>query len=91
MGTAEPPAIESRLGSVHTTNFPELLRSLNCSLAISTYQAGKLVLLRADGDVVNTHFRSFNRPMGMAVDRARLALGTHVVLLPGRERLTSKH
>jgi len=84
VGTAGPAAIESRLASVHTTNFPELLRSLNCSLAISTYQAGKLVVLRADGDVVNTHFRSFNRPMGMAVDGARLALGTHVEIIEYR-------
>jgi uncharacterized protein (TIGR03032 family) len=45
---------------------------------VTTYQAGKLVLLRSDGGVLNTHFRAFNKPMGMAVGRGRLALGTAV-------------
>src|SRR5262249_34103409 len=40
------------------------------------YQAGKLVLLRADRGVVNTHFRSFAKPMGLAVHGNRLAIGT---------------
>ena len=63
------------LASVHTTNFPDLLTHFKSSLAVSTYQAGKLVLLRADGNAINTHFRTFNRPMGMAADNERLALG----------------
>lgn len=66
----------SALASVHTANFPDLLRSLRTSLLVSTYQAGRLVVLRADGARVNTHFRSFNRPMGLAADRERLAVGT---------------
>ncbi len=64
------------LASVHTQNFPDLLRRLGTSVLVSTYQAGKLVVLRADGGVVNTHFRTFNRPMGLAADRERLAVGT---------------
>ncbi len=63
------------LASVHTSNFPDVLRHFKSSLAVSTYQAGKLVLLRADGNAINTHFRTFNRPMGMAADNERLALG----------------
>ena len=46
------------------------------SLLVSTYRAGKLVVLRSDGGVINTHFRSFNMPMGMACDGDRLAVGT---------------
>lgn len=72
---APPTSVAQVLASVHTTNFPDLLRQLNTSLLVTTYQAGKLVILRADGDTVNTHFRSFNRPMGLAVDRHRLVLG----------------
>jgi uncharacterized protein (TIGR03032 family) len=67
---------QQALASVHTSNFPDILRHLRSSLAVSTYQAGKLVLLRADGNSINTHFRGFNRPMGMAADKERLALGT---------------
>jgi len=34
------------------------------------------VMLRPDGDVLNTHFRGFNAPMGLAVAGDRLAIGT---------------
>lgn len=64
------------LRSVHSTNLPGLLADLGVSLAVSTYQAGKLVLVRANDGVANTHFRSFDAPMGLAYDRGRLAVGT---------------
>ena len=50
------------LRSVHTSNFPELLRQLGASVLVTTYQAGKLVVLREDGGVLNTHFRNMNKP-----------------------------
>jgi len=62
--------------SVHTTNFPDILRQLGISLVVSTYQAGKLVVLRADGNSINTHFKIFDKPMGVAVDREKMAIGT---------------
>jgi uncharacterized protein (TIGR03032 family) len=43
---------------------------------VSTYQAGKLVLLRNENGVLNTHFRMFEKPMGLAVGPHRLAVGT---------------
>jgi uncharacterized protein (TIGR03032 family) len=75
-----PPsdAAPSPLRSVHTTNFPAILDQLGSSLLVTTYQAGKLVVVRSDGGVINTHFRAFNKPMGMAVGRGRLAIGTAV-------------
>ena len=73
----ETPALVT-LASVHTQNFPDLLRHFRSSLAVSTYQAGKLVLLRAEGSNINTHFRNFNRPMGMAADGERIAIGTYM-------------
>lgn len=66
------------LRSVHTSNVPQVLGHLGASLVVSTYQAGKLVFLRADGEYLNTHFRSFDRPMGMAFDGDRLAIGTAI-------------
>ena len=41
------------LRSVHTTSFPALLRELGISLLVTTYQAKRLVLVRADGDRKN--------------------------------------
>jgi uncharacterized protein (TIGR03032 family) len=64
------------LRSVHTASFPALLQELGLSVLVTTYQAGKLVVLRADGDVLNTHFRGFSVPMGLAVQGGRLAIGT---------------
>lgn len=63
------------LRSKHTANFPALLEQLNISLLVTTYQAGKLVLFRTDGDKINTHFRDMPRPMGLAADHTRLAVG----------------
>jgi uncharacterized protein (TIGR03032 family) len=71
----EAQTVEQVLGSIHTSNFPDILRELGGCLILSTYQAGKLVILRPDGNTINTHFRTFNRPMGMAADRQRLMLG----------------
>ncbi len=70
------PAEPAPLRSVHTSNFPVLLRELGLSVLVTTYQAGKLVVLRAAGDVLNTHFRGFSVPMGLAVQPGRLAIGT---------------
>ncbi len=73
--TPQPSEPVEPLASVHTSNFPELLRQLGVSLAVTTYQAGKLVLVRPDGDKLNTHFRTFDRPMGLAYQGGRMAIG----------------
>jgi uncharacterized protein (TIGR03032 family) len=69
------PALQP-LRSQHTSSFPALLEQGAFSVVVSTYQAGKLVMLRADGGVLNTHFRGFSRPMGVAVSGGRLVVGT---------------
>ncbi len=77
---SDPPKSEAAtpLRAVHTPNFPALLRQLGASLLVTTYQAGKLVLVRDEGDHLNTHFRGFQAPMGMALNGDRLAVGTKV-------------
>ena len=71
--TADPA--DDPLRSVHTATFPGLLAELQSSLIVSTYQAGKLILVRNENGALNTHFRRFARPMGMAVDDQRMAIG----------------
>jgi uncharacterized protein (TIGR03032 family) len=79
---AEAPAANAAaaasptLSSVHTTSLPALLEQLGISLAVSTYQAGKLILVRVDDGKANTHFRTFRQPMGLARQGPRLAIGT---------------
>jgi uncharacterized protein (TIGR03032 family) len=60
---------------VHTQGFPQLLAELGISLLVTTYQAGKVVLLRHDEGRLNTHFRDLPAPMGVALDGNRLAVG----------------
>ncbi len=74
--SATPDESRPPLRSVHTANFPALLDALGISLLVTTYQAGKLVIVRSDEGKLNTHFRDFPRPMGLAADRTRLAIGT---------------
>jgi hypothetical protein len=66
------------LRASHTPNFPGLLRQLGASLLVTTYQAGKLVMVRNDGDHLNTHYRAFQAPMGLslAAGGAKFAIGT---------------
>ena len=70
----------SPLRSVHTESFAKLLDAYGASIAVTTYQAGKLVFLRpelsASKAVVNTHFRNFRKPMGFAWETGRFAIGT---------------
>jgi hypothetical protein len=52
MNTASVPADPPPpLRSVHTTSFAPLLEHLEISLLVTTYQAGKLVMLRAQDGI----------------------------------------
>ena len=70
-GDALPP-----LRSIHTESFPLLLAEMGCSIAVTTYQAGKLVFLRAQDGTLNTHFAAFDSPMGLAANQQVLSIGT---------------
>jgi uncharacterized protein (TIGR03032 family) len=72
----EPPAGESPLRSMFTASFGQALAQLGSSLLISTYQTGKLICARAREAELNTHFRDFDKPMGVAVADGRFCLGT---------------
>jgi uncharacterized protein (TIGR03032 family) len=71
---APPPAVEFRY--TQTESFAPLLRELRASLLVTTYQANKLMVVRATGNGLSTLVRSFERPMGLAVDARRLTIGT---------------
>src|SRR5262245_4948480 len=71
---AAPAAVEFHY--TQTESFVALLQELGASLLVSTYQANKLLVVRADGGGLSTLVRTFDRPMGLAVGPGRLALGT---------------
>jgi uncharacterized protein (TIGR03032 family) len=74
---APTPGTANPLRSVYTSSLADILRQTGISLAVSTYQAGKVILVRYDPETetVNTHFRSFAKPMGIAGDATRLTIG----------------
>src|SRR5690348_6463222 len=69
-----PPPVEFHYAQ--TESFVALLHELGASLLVSTYQANKLLAVRATGNGLSTLVRTFDKPMGLAVDGPRLALGT---------------
>ena len=58
----------------YTPQIPELLIRLNCSIAISTYQAGKLIFLSPkDENSLIQLPRTFTKPMGVAENEKKIA------------------
>jgi uncharacterized protein (TIGR03032 family) len=62
--------------SVASGSLAPLLAELGVSVAVTTYQSGRVVLVRAVDGGVNTHLLAFESPMGIAVRPDRFSLGT---------------
>jgi uncharacterized protein (TIGR03032 family) len=58
----------------YSDRFPQVLREVSCSLALSTYQAGQLVGVGTSGEDLAFAFRRFDRAMGVAVGDGHLAV-----------------
>lgn len=69
------PAEAPDFTSIATKSFAQLLRAGGISLAVSTYQSGKVIIMRARDEVLHTHFRHFQNPMGLAYRGGFLAVG----------------
>ncbi len=72
-----PPQKMTPFSCTYSPQLPELLLHLNCTICITTYQAGKLVFLSAkDENSLVQLPRTFNKPMGIAEDseKDKLAL-----------------
>jgi uncharacterized protein (TIGR03032 family) len=71
---------------------PELLNTLRCTLAISTYQAGKVIFISAkDKQSLIQLPRTFKKPMGIAIRGANMAIATRneVVVLSNTPNLAA--
>ncbi len=87
---ASRPDNQGQLGYVHSSNLPDLLRQLKASLWVTTYQVGKLVVLRPRSARLSMLLRSFDRAMGLAFSgNHQVAVGTrsHVWFLEEDSRL----
>ncbi|ELR68489.1 hypothetical protein C900_00323 [Fulvivirga imtechensis AK7] len=61
----------------HSPNLPELLNQLGCTIVISTYQAGKVIMISAinDNSLIQLP-RNFQKPMGLAFKGNKMAVAT---------------
>ncbi|RLD48643.1 MAG: TIGR03032 family protein [Bacteroidetes bacterium] len=78
----------------YSPQFAELLNKLGISLVISTYQAGKVIILSAsDEDKLIQLPRTFDNPMGMAVKKNALAVATknEVIVLRNAKGLAENY
>jgi len=67
----------SPFSSSYSPQLPELLLKLQCSIGISTYQAGKLLFISPkDENSLSMLPRSFNKPMGFELNGNKLVLAT---------------
>jgi uncharacterized protein (TIGR03032 family) len=70
MNTTIPP-----FSITHTANIPEIIHDLGFTLALSTYQAGKVVFLSATSrDKLIQLPRTFDNAMGIATSESKLAI-----------------
>src|SRR3954462_12087027 len=70
----EPPAPVA-FNYTQSDSFAPLLKQLGVSVLVTTYQANKLLVLREQLGGLSILVRSFERPMGLAGDGGRIALG----------------
>jgi uncharacterized protein (TIGR03032 family) len=73
---AEPSSLKL-ITHVCSPNLVPILAQLKASLLVSTYQAGKLVVGRVQGDELAFAHHAFEQPMGIAIAPDRIAVGTH--------------
>lgn len=65
----------------YSSNLPALLKHLNISLAFTSYQAGRLMFVRSDGQQLDVNYKSFPRPMGLTVTQNSLTVGIFTQVL----------
>jgi uncharacterized protein (TIGR03032 family) len=68
--------IDTGFKSRATKSFAPLLAAMSSSLVVTTYQTGRVILVREQDGQINTHLRSFDLPMGVAAHENRLVIGT---------------
>lgn len=86
----QTPSTAEPFACTYSPKFAEILWELKISLAISTYQAGKLILLYPKNeDQLSQLPRNFNRPMGIALNGDSMAIATsdEVIVLRNSEQL----
>jgi len=79
----------------YTPQVPELLNKLNCSIVLSTYQAGKVVVIspHPDNEKLITLPRTFQKPMGIAIkgDKMVISIKDEVIVFQNSKQLAEHY
>ncbi len=78
----------------YTPNLPELLQQLGCTIALSTYQAGKVIFLSAKSNEKLVQLpRNFAKPMGIALQGNKMAIACldEVIVLVNSPQLATHY
>ena len=75
---SQPPEVneQTRIECAASREFEGWLAQAGGSLAVTTYQAGKVAMIGWDGRQVTLLMRQFDKPLGLAVDGQRIALAS---------------
>jgi hypothetical protein len=76
----------------HSTNLPALLRQLELSVLLSTYQAGRVVSLGCHGGQMRVAFSHFDQAMGLCRTPTGVAVGSRnaVWTLPANREIAAR-
>ncbi len=89
------PNTLSPFSCTHSPNLPDLLSQLNCTIMVSTYQAGKIVFVSATNRERLIQLpRTFKRAMGIATEGNRkmaIATENEVILFANSPRLAQTY
>ena len=91
-GTSSNPQALQPFACQYTPNVPELLQKLHMSLVISTYQAGKLVIISPkDNESLVQLPRTFAKAMGVTLQGEKMAVATkdEVIVLANSPQLAN--
>lgn len=69
--------------AIHSPNMPEFLEKLGGTIMLTTYQAGKVIMLSSKDGKISQLVRDFERPMGVSIhnDMMALALRDNITIL----------
>ena len=92
----QTPIPQAPFTCTYSAQVPKLLHKLNCTIAISTYQAGKLIFLSANDENSLIQLpRTFARPMGIAEntkkDKIALAAKDEIIVFTNSKALAAHY
>jgi uncharacterized protein (TIGR03032 family) len=72
-----PPEVSSAPPEIEVVgDFARILRENRISLLVSTYDTGRVFIVRAVGNGLNIHFATYSRAMGIAASVRSIAIGS---------------